>query len=169
MLLACLSSLERKRLHSNYIWRSHTKSIYKAHMNKAHTKSIEYTTYPPHLQKFFSVCVRFTKSNREISCTGWTTNVVCTVYVLGAVCISVSIIWMWIFCIYSCRIATIDIWMVIRVTNVLIFLNHWNVSGKYLSISFPPNNDCWPVHLCHSKQIIWPIACQFVLRTCMLE
>ena len=80
-----------------------------------------YTTYPPHLHKFFSMCVRFTKSNREISCTGWTTNVARTVYVLGTVRITFSIIWMWIFCIHSCRIATIDIWIVIRATNVARF------------------------------------------------
>ena len=128
-----------------------------------------YTTYPPHLHKFLSMCVRFTKSNRGISCTGWTMNVVRTVYVLDTVGITFSIIWMWIFRIHFYRIAAIDNLMVIRVTNVLIFLNHWNVSGKYLSISFPLNNDCWPVHLGHSKQIICPRACQFVLRTCMLD
>ena len=170
VLLACLFSFkERKRLHSKYIQSSHTKSIYKVHINKVHTKSVAYTTYPPHLHKFFSMCLRFTKSNRGISCTGWTTNVVCTVYVLDTVRITCPIIWMRIFRIHSCRIATIDIWMVIWVTNVIIFLNHWNLSGKYLSISFPPNNDCWPLHLGHSKQIICPIVCQFFLRTCMLD
>ena len=70
VLLACLSSFERKRLHSKYIKKSHTKSIYKVHTNKVHTKSIAYATYPPHLYKFFSMCARFTKSNSWISCTG---------------------------------------------------------------------------------------------------
>ena len=133
------------------------------------TNSIVYTTYPPHLHKFFSMCVRFTKSNQGMLCTGWTTNVVCIIYILDTVRITFSIIRIWIFHIHSCRIATIDTWMIIQVTNVLIFLTHINVSGKYLPISFSPNNYCWPVHLGHSKQIICPIASQSVLCTCMLD
>ena len=68
-----------------------------------------YTTYTYQLHKFFSMCVCFTKSNREISCTGWTTNVVCTAYFLNTVRITFFIISMWIFRIHSCRITTIDI------------------------------------------------------------
>ena len=54
-------------------------------------------------------------------------------------------------------------------SDVLIFLNHWNVSGKHLFISFPLNNSCRPVYLGYSKQIICPIACKFVFRTCIFD
>ena len=56
------------------------------------------------------------------------------VYILDIVSITSSIVLVPVFCIHLCRTTTTDVWMVMWITNVLIFLNEWNVSGKYVSI-----------------------------------
>ena len=79
--VACmLIYIPKKRPHSKYVQRSYTKSIYKVHVYKAHPKSITYTTYPPHLHKYFvNVCTLHQIESGDFV-YGWTTNVVSSVF-----------------------------------------------------------------------------------------
>ena len=148
---------------------SHTKSIYKLHTNKAHAKFMAYTTYPPHLHKFFQ-CV-YASPNRiggfRVRDERRTLSALSTFSTLS-ILLSLSS-----ECGVSVFIPAESLLSITEWSSESLMCLYFLTIEMFLANTFPslflPNNDCWPVHLGQGKQIIYPIACQFVLRTCMLD
>ena len=150
-----------------YIQSSCAKSIYSLY--KVHPKSISYTTYPPHFHNFFQ-CV-YASPNRV---GGFSVRdkrrALLALFMFSVVSVLLPLLCGFIFSVFSSAepLLSMSEWSN-ESTNMLIFFNHWSVSGKYLSVFFPLNNNCMPVRMDYSKQIICPVACQFVSRTCIFD
>ena len=166
-----------------YIQSSCAKSIYSLY--KVHPKSISYTTYPPHFHNFFQ-CV-YASPNQVggfsvRQCVYASPNRVggfsvrdkrralLALFMFSAVSVLLPLLCGFIFSVFSSAepLLSMSEWSN-ESTNMLIFLNHWSVSGKYLSVFFPLNNNCMLVRIDYSKQVICPVACQFVSRTCIFD
>ena len=150
--------------------------MYKVHIQNPYTKSMYTKTIqsPLHIPHIVPTFIRFSQcvyaSPTESGDFVYGLNDERCLHYLRSQHCPFSILLLLSGCIFPVFISSKPLLSISEwITNVLIFLNHWHVSGKYLSISFPLTNNCWPVHLRHSKQIICQIACQFVLRTCMFD